>query len=132
MHPQVSIRKATPSSSEIDSVSHSDADHSARDVESAEDHYSEGRTELSTSESDTEAAVAPVCPAPVRMVVGMFSALTGLTGMAMLIYGGMGLNRADDPETAQHQALVIAGGIMTALGFFGTLPACVNREPPAP
>ncbi len=137
MRTEPPIRKSASSSSEIDSISSSSGHSSASPAEHTEDDYSEGRrnatgatdsTDSTDSETSAQRVVGPLCPPPVRAAIGIFSALAGLTGMAMLIVGGVGLNNQPGPDNALDQALVGGGGALMALGFFGACSTQLHIE----
>ncbi len=137
MRTELTIRKSASSSSEIDSISSSGGHSPASPAEHTEDDYSEGRSDAtgatdSTDSTDPEMpaqrVVGPLCPQPVRTAIGIFSAMAGLTGMAMLIVGGMGLNNQTDPDSALDQTLAGGGGALMALGFFGACSTQLHTE----
>ncbi len=128
MRTELPTRKSTGSSTEIESISESGEDRSASQAEQSEDHYSEGRTDSTDSETSAQRVTGPLCSEPVRAVIGIFSALTGLTGMAMLIVGGMELNKQPGPDSGLHQGLAVGGGALMALGFFGALSTQTHIE----
>lgn len=131
MLPQLPPRKSSPTSSEIDDISASSDNDAVSREERVDTDYSEGRTDSVISESESQPDVVPICPAPVRQIIGVFSLLTGAAGMAMMVYGGIGLNKLDNPELDKDRALLGAGAAMMAAGFFSAMSTTLYLKPAA-
>lgn len=136
MHTQLSTRKSSPSSSEIDDIS-SSSDKDAvipehrGDADYAEGHSDSAFSDSDISESESQRGVVPICPTPVRMIVGVFSMLTGAVGVGMMVYGGIGLNNPDNPELDKHRAMLGVGAAMMIVGFFSAVSTTLYRKGPS-
>ena len=128
---QLATRKSTPSSSEIDDISSSSDKDAVTQQEHVDSDYSEGRTDSMISESESQPDVIPICPTPARLVIGVFSMLTGAVGVAMMAYGGVGLNNPDNPELDKHRAMLGGGAAMMTVGFFSALATTLYRKAPS-
>ncbi len=129
-------RNSTPSSSEIDDISESTDKDAVTQGERGDAGYSEGHTdsaisEPDTSESESQPEVVPICPTPVRRIVGVFSMLTGAAGVGLGVYGGIGLNNPDTPDLVKHQAMLGVGAAMMTVGFFSALSTTLYRKAPS-
>ncbi len=132
MTPRVHTHRRTESSAEIDSSDSSSSDNHAKCLDDHQGAYSEGRVATTENTASTEKIFTPLCPAPVRLAIGVFSMLGAAAGMTMAIVAGNALNSPSDPEADLHRAMLGAGAAMLGLGFIGVLSTQVKKEQPAP
>ncbi len=90
--------------------------------------YSEGKTPKAAEAASSGNASAALCPAPVRMAIGVFSTLAAVAGAATAIVGGDALNRPGDPQADLHRIMLGAGFAALGLGACGALAAFVPLE----
>ena len=119
MTPRVHTHRRTESSAEIDSSDSSSSDNHAKRLDDHQGAYSEGRVATTENTASTEKIFTPLCPAPVRLAIGVFSMLGAAAGMTMAIVAGNALNSPSDPEADLHRAMLGAGAAMLGLGFIG-------------
>jgi hypothetical protein len=132
MTPGLHTPRRTESSAEIDSSDSSSSDNHAKRLDDHQGAYSEGRVAKTANATSTEKIFTPLCPAPVRLAIGVFSVLGAAAGMTMAIVAGNALNSPSDPEADLHRAILGAGAAMLGLGFIGVLSTQVQKEQTAP
>lgn len=132
MGKKVDANHRTESSSYIDSEDSSSSDEQVKHRDSGQGDYAEGRATPATNSNTTESPFIPICPSPVRIVVGVFCGLGAVAGMALAIVGGNALNSPTDPEPNLHRAMFGSGGAMLGLGLLGMLSTQLTRANPAP
>lgn len=77
--------------------------------------------------------LVPVCPTPVRAVVGLFSGVLAVGGCVMALYGFRGTQTSPDHDPSLHAGLLGGGLTMLAAGALGVISVFFEREPaPAP
>lgn len=121
MPTQVHAKHASSSSAEIDSINSSSSDTSSDESNAVRGNYAEGRAPVPAAPTPPEMRIAPLCPAPLRITVGAFSALTAVAGIALLVVGGNVVNGPNDPQADLHRVMAGAGATMLGLGFVGML-----------
>jgi hypothetical protein len=131
MTPRVHTHRRTESSAEIESSDSSSSDNHAEPSKNYQGDYSEGQVAKSVNATSAEKIFTPLCPAPVRLAIGVFSMLGAAAGMTMAIVAGNALNSPSDPEADLHRAMFGAGAAMLGLGFIGVLSTQVKKEQPA-
>lgn len=130
MTPRVHTHRRTESSAEIDSSDSSSSNNHAKRLDDHQGTYSEGRVATTENTASTEKIFTPLCPAPVRLAIGVFSMLGAAAGMTMAIVAGNALNSPSNPEADLYRAMLGAGAAMLGLGFIGVLSTQVNKEQP--
>lgn len=120
------------SSSVISSADDSSTSSSADEAAIPSGAYSEGKAKAISADASSGKTIAPLCPTPLNIVIGVFSALTAVAGTAMIIVGGNALNSPGDPQAGLHRALLGTGGALLALGACGGLSMFVQREQDLP
>jgi len=128
MRTQANPARSTDSSAAISQSDSSSFDSSTDEQDEIEGNYAEGVT--SQTEVAENVSINHLCPAPVRAVIGAFSALTALSGLSMAIVGGNALNSPTDPQPDMHRALLGAGVAMLGLGFIGVLSTRLTTSQP--
>lgn len=116
------------SASEVVSGGDSDTSSSEESGRSAAGGYAEGRTSREVDTARARKTSTALCPTPVRMAVGAFSALTALAGAAVAIVGGNQLNHPGDPQADVHRAMLGTGIVFLALGACGALATFVRTD----
>jgi hypothetical protein len=112
----------------IDSADSSSSQAQQKVKENAPGNYAEGQVARTTNSNTAEKNFIPICPAPVRIAVGVFCGLGAVAGMALTIVGGNALNSPTDPEANLHRVMLGSGAAMLGLGFLGVLSTQVSRE----
>jgi len=129
MRTQAHHARSTDSSAAISQADSSSFDSSTDEQDEIEGNYAEGVT--SPTEVAENVSINHLCPAPVRAVVSVFSALTALSGLSIAIFGGNALNDPTDPQPDLHRALAGAGAAMLGLGLIGVLSTRLTTSQPA-
>ncbi len=128
----VHAKHASENSGYIDSADSTSSEEQVKRPENAQGDYAEGQVARTTNSITAEKNLIPICPAPVRIAVGVFCGLGTVAGMALTIVGGNALNSLTDPEANLHRVMLGSGAAMLGLGFLGLLATQVSRENPAP
>ena len=128
----VHANHSSENSGYIDSADSSSSEEQVKRPENAQGNYTEGQVARTTNSTTAEKNLIPICPAPVRIAVGVFCGLGIVAGMALTIVGGNALNSPTDPEANLHRVMLGSGAAMLGLGFLGLLATQVSRENPAP
>lgn len=124
----VHANHSSESSVYIDSADSSSSQEQEKVKENAQGNYAEGQVARTTNSNTAEKNFIPICPAPVRIAVGVFCGLGAVAGMALTIVGGNALNSPTDPEADLHRVMLGSGAAMLGLGFLGVLSTQVSRE----
>lgn len=132
MRTQVHAKNASSSSAEIDSIDSSSSDTSSDESNLVRGDYAEGRAPGPADSTPAETHIVPLCPAPLRITVGVFSALNAVAGIALLVAGGNAINSPNDPQADLHRVMVGAGAAMLGLGFVGMLSTRLTQEQAGP
>ncbi len=108
MRTQVHAKNASSSSAEIDSIDSSSSDTSSDESNPVLGDYAEGRAPVPADSTPPETHLVPLCPAPLRIAVGVFSALNALAGagatMLCLGFVGMLSTRLTHTHAGPHAA----------------------------
>lgn len=128
----VHANHSSENSGYIDSADSSSSEEQVKRPENAQGNYAEGQVARTTNSTTAEKNLIPICPAPVRIAVGVFCGLGAVAGMALAIVGGNALNSPTDPEANLHRVMFGSGAAMLGLGFLGLVLTQVSRENPAP
>lgn len=118
------------------SVDVGDSSDSGSESEDMAGAFDEGRTETQPSaaeSADAREALTPLCPTPVRIVVGVFSSLVAIGGCTMSVIGFHGLQDPADADYLLHRGLLGGGLALLTSGAMGIASTFVQRRPtPAP
>lgn len=118
------LQKSQDNSIEVSSASDSRSD----DADGA---FNEGKVTGTSAAIDISAqpkGLVPVCPTPVRIVVGVFSGLLTVGGCAMAVIGFKGSLNSPDPDPSLHAGLLGSGLTLVAAGALGVLSVFFERE----
>ena len=120
MSSKVKRSAATPSySNDV-----SESDDSSSKNEHAAGNFNEGRSTNEPSPTNTASTnkrLTPICPAPVRISIGVFSTLVAVGGCVMSVLGANGLYDQTAPNHSLHQGLLGGGLTLVAAGGIGIL-----------
>lgn len=128
----VHANHSSENSAYIDSADLSSSEEQLNRPENAQGNYAEGQVARTTNSTTAEKNLIPICPAPVRIAVGVFCGLGAIAGMALTIVGGNALNSPNDPEASLHRVMLGSGAAILGLGFLGVLSTQLSRANPAP
>lgn len=128
----VHANHSSENSGYIDSADSSSSEEQVKRPENAQGNYAEGQVARTINSTAAEKNLIPICPAPVRIAVGVFCGLGAVAGMALAIVGGNALNSPTDPEANLHRVMFGSGAAMLGLGFLGLVSTQVSRENSAP
>jgi hypothetical protein len=118
-------------SSHSESAEGSESDDSSSKSEKATGKFNEGRPSENSSSSLPAAyykTLTHICPAPVRIVIGVFSTLTAVGGCVMSVLGANGLYDQTAPDHSLHQGLLGGGLTLVGAGGIGILSTFLKRE----
>ena len=122
------LQKSHDNSIEVSSASDSSSD-------GADGAFNEGKATGRTPVVDSSAqpkGLVPVFPTPVRLVVGVFSALVAVGGCTMAVIGFKGTWNSPDPDPSLHAGLLGGGLTLVAAGALGVVSAFFVREQAQP
>lgn len=118
------VEKSNASSIEIGSSSDSSSD-----SEGVDGAFDEGKANRSADEAATPSkAYVPVCPTPVRILIGVFSTLLTVGGGAMSVIGANALYDPPAPNPSLYRGLLGGGIALLAAGGFGIASTFFERE----
>lgn len=109
----------------------SESDNSSSENEHAAGNFNEGRSTNEpspTNSASTNKRLTPICPAPVRISIGVFSTLVAVGGCVMSVLGANGLYDLSAPDHSVHRGLLGGGLTLVAAGGFGILSTFLERE----
>jgi hypothetical protein len=105
---------------------------STEDSSQEDSSFNEGRTnpEAAIATGPTAPTYTYAMPAPARIAVGSACAVSIISGIAMIIVGGIGLNQPDSSEHAMHKGVFGSGGALLCAGVMGLVPIFLKRQVP--
>lgn len=94
--------------------------------------FNEGRTNvaIAIATGPTAPSYTYAMPTPARIAVGSACVVGIISGIAMIIVGGIGLNQPESSDHAMHKGVFGGGGALLCAGVLGLAPIFVKRQIP--